>query len=114
MSEQRIDLSSDYDLARFILRWPNACFAEARTLRDVLALLHGVALGRYPSHGSGFLPGFNDFVNRRFKAPPIAWYNTLLNEFGDRQFREACDAVLQLLEEWKASSSENQSHLVDY
>lgn len=108
MSQNTIDLASDYDLARFILLRPRMCFAEARTLRDVLALLRGLALGRYPPHGSGFLPGFSDFVNHRFHAPPIADYHTLLKEFGDRPFGEACEAVLRLLEEWKASSDEHQ------
>jgi hypothetical protein len=98
-----IDLSSDYELARFILLRPRMCFDEARTLRDVLALLHGVALGRYPPHGSGFLPGFGAFVNHRFKAPPSAAYHALLREFGDTPFAEACEAVLSSLEEWKAS-----------
>src|ERR1700738_2974799 len=108
MSQQPIDLRSDYDLARHILRRPRICFAEARTLRDVLALLHGVALGRYPPHGSGFLPGFSAFVNRRFNAPAIADYHTLLKVFGDKSLGEACAAVLRLLEEWRASTSEDQ------
>lgn len=108
MSQEHIDLSSDYDLARFILLRPRICFAEARSLRDVLALLHGVALGRYPPHGSGFLPGFSDFVNRRFHPPLIAEYHTLLKEFGDKPFAEGCAEVLRLLEEWKASGDENR------
>lgn len=109
MSQESIDLSSDYDLARFILLRPRVCFAEARSLRVVLALLRGVELGRYPPHGNGFLPGFGEFVNRRFQAPPIDHYQTLLKSLGDRPFGEACEAILRLLEEWKASSDENQN-----
>jgi hypothetical protein len=111
MSQESIDLTKDYedyDLARYILRHPRVCFGEARTLRDVLALLHGVAVGRYPPHGCGFLPGFSDFVNRRFRAGRIAEYHTLIQEFGDRPFGEALKAILRLLEEWKASSHEDQ------
>jgi hypothetical protein len=106
MSQEYIDLSSDFELARQILLRPQVYFAKARALRDVLALLHGVALGRYPPHGGGFLTGFDQFVNRRFKAPPIAVYHTLLKEFGDKPLGEACDAVLGLLEQWKSCQNE--------
>jgi hypothetical protein len=99
-------MSTDFEIARMILTRPRMCYAEARTLRDVLALLHGVAVGRYPPHGSGFLPGFSVFVTHRFEAGPIAEYHTLLKAFGDRPLGEACEAVLALLEEWKASNHE--------
>ena len=101
---------SDFELARLILRRPSIFFGEARTLRDVLALLHGVAVGRYPLHGNGFLPGFGEFIRQRLKAPPINESITLLNEFGDKPMVEACQAVLGLLEEWKASDTHEQPH----
>jgi hypothetical protein len=104
--QDRVAMMSDYEIAAMILKRPRMCFAETRTFRDVLALLHGVAVGRYPPHGSGFLDGFNNFVNARFKAPPVAEYHTLLKHFGDRPLSEACKAVLDLLQEWKQSSNE--------
>ena len=72
-------------------------------MRDVLALLHGVALGRHPPHGSGFLPGFCEFVRRRFKRLPVAEYHTLLKVFADRPPPEACEEILRLLDEWDSS-----------
>ena len=100
---------SDYEIARLILRRPRMVFSEARTLRDVLALLHGVAVGRYPPHGSGFLPGFGKLVQHRFKAPPIAEYSILLKELGDKPYGEACDEVLGILEEWEKRRSEPEA-----
>jgi hypothetical protein len=46
---------TDYEIARIILARPRTFYAEAQSLRDVLGLLHGVAVGRFPWHGSGFL-----------------------------------------------------------
>jgi hypothetical protein len=91
----------DIYLTKFLLQRPRMCFSEAETLRDVLALIHGVALGRYPPHGSGFLPGFNDFVNKRFRSCG-ACYHTLLKEFGHKSMAVGCEAVLNLLEEWES------------
>lgn len=102
------DYESDYEIAKMILQRPRMVFSEARTLRDVLALLHGVAVGRYPPHGSGFMPGFNQFINQRFKAPPVADYITLLKEFGDKPLNEACEAVSMVLEEWKSCDEEQE------
>jgi hypothetical protein len=99
---------SDYELARSLLLRPRMFFSEAQTLRDVLALLHGAAVGRYPPHGSGFLPGFDDFVRHRFNVPAGAGYVTLLREFGHRPIFDACEAVLVLLEEWRASEGYQQ------
>lgn len=103
--ENECEMTSDFGLARMLLRRPRMFYGEAATLRDVLALVRGVAIARYPPHGSGFLPGFNDFVNRRFKAPPIADYITLLKEFGQLSLVDGCQAVETLLEEWKASEN---------
>jgi hypothetical protein len=99
---------SDFEIARMFLHRPQMCVGgEARALRDVLALVRGAAIGRYPPYGSGFLPGFNGFVCRRFKAPPIIDYHVLLlKEFGDKPLAEACEAVLGLLDEWKAANDE--------
>jgi len=98
-----MDLKSDYDMAMFLLLRPEMVFCEVRSLREVLALIHGVAVGRYPPHGSGFLPGFSRFVRRRLKGLPCADYFTLLKAFGDKPLMEGCNAVLALLEEWKAT-----------
>ncbi len=99
---------SDYELARLMIRCPGCCYAEARTLRDVLAMVHGAAIARYPPHGSGFLPGFLWFVNQRFRAGPIAWYHVLLEQFGEMPLADACKAVLRLLEEWKKCEEQAQ------
>lgn len=104
---------SDYDLARYMLLRPRMFFDEVQTLRDVLALIHGVAVGRYPPHGSGFLPGFCEFVRIRFKSP-FNHYKTLLKQFGDLPWVEGSQAVLALLEEWQCSDCDHafrQEHL---
>jgi hypothetical protein len=98
---------SDFEIARMILRRPRMCFGDVQSLREVLALIHGVAVGRYPPHGSGFLPGFGQFVSHRLKVNPVIPYiTTLLNTFGDKPWDEACADVLGLLEEWKASTDQ--------
>jgi hypothetical protein len=94
---------TDYEFARLILLRPRVCYGEAQSLRDVLGVIHGVALGRHPPHGSGFLPGFNRFLINRFKGRPhVADYHILLKQFGELPFYEGCEAVLHLLEEWEA------------
>ncbi len=98
---------SDWELATHILKRPGMCCGWEPTFREVLALLRGVALGRYPWHGSGFLAGFDDFVRARFDGPMCGTEYHLLKAFGDLPCREACDAVLALLHEWKVSTGEN-------
>jgi hypothetical protein len=102
-----MDLESDYDMARFLLLRPCTVFS-VRSLRDVLALIQGVAIGRYPPHGSGFLPGFSQFVQRRLNGPPCAEYITLLKHYGHQPWTEGCAAVLALLEEWKKTNGGEQ------
>lgn len=92
---------SDYELAKDLLLRPRMFFSEVESLRDVLALVHGAAVARYPPHGSGWLPGFAEFVRLRFDAPPVAAYITLLKQFGHLTWPDGCNAVLELLEEWK-------------
>jgi hypothetical protein len=94
----------DYRTAQYVLRRSSAIF-PTESLRDVFALMKGIALERYPPHGSGFLPGFIKFLWRRFKRPTVSQYSVLLDEYGHLPMREACDAVLALLEEWKANES---------
>jgi hypothetical protein len=94
--------ADDFELARRILLRPRMYSSEATTLRDVLALMHGVAVGRYPPHGNGFLPGFSAFVMNRLRATERDYHKELLIAFGEWPLDKACSAVLALLEEWKA------------
>ncbi len=94
---------SDYELAKYLLLRPCMFFSEIQSLRDVLALVHGAAVARHPPHGSGWLPGFAEFVRLRFDAPPCAVYITLLKQFGHLPWMEGCEAVSALLEEWRTS-----------
>jgi hypothetical protein len=105
---EELATDSDFEKACFIFLRPRICFSEVRTLRDVFALIHGVALERYPPHGSGFLAGFNEFVNQRFNTPPMDHVTLLLTAFGDLPLVEGCDAVLGLLREWNASNEAKQ------
>ena len=98
-------LSDDYELARHILLRPRMYYCEATTLRDVLALLHGVAVGRYPPRGNGFLPGFSNFIMDRLGTIESDYHKKLLIEFGEWPLDKACAAVLALLEEWIALST---------
>jgi hypothetical protein len=102
-----VDSMSDFELVRLMLR-PCMVYAEARTLRDVLAMVNGAAVALHPPHGSGFLPGFYKVVNRRFNEgrPQNTIYHTLLQQYGHLPMAEACEAVLRLLEEWKASTDQ--------
>jgi hypothetical protein len=101
---------NDYEDMRFYLTRPNSVF-PTNSLQVALALIRGIALERFPPHGSGFLPGFAQFVGRRFHAPVRNHYIILIEQFGHLPFREACDAVLSLLEEWKATEGEQQSNV---
>ena len=98
--------AQDPALAKALLLRPRMFFSEAQSLRDVLALIHGVAVGRYPPHGSGFLPGFHDFLCRRFRTPSHPYYVTLLEQFGQKPWLEGCKAIAELLEEWKAAEED--------
>jgi hypothetical protein len=100
-------LESDYDLAVCVLSRPQTIFGAAQTLRDVLALIHGVALGRFPPHGYGFLPGFPAFVERRFNGPSRNHNEILLEQFGHMPGLEGCEPVLSLLREWKSAAKES-------
>ncbi len=97
-----MEKSSDYGDMKYILQRPCSLFPPADSLTVVLALIDGVARERFPPHGSGFLPGFGEFVRRRFHAPPTNHNVILIEQFGHLPLREGCDAVLNLLEEWKA------------
>ncbi len=100
---------SDYELARSLLMRPCMYFGAVESLRDLLALLHGVAVGRYPPHGSGFLTGFDDFIHRRLHAPSRPSYYVFLEKFGDRPWTEGRKAILALLEEWHATAERELS-----
>jgi hypothetical protein len=68
---------SDYELMRYLPLRPRMFFGEAESLRDVLVLIHGVALGRYPPHGSKFLPGFttiSSVVSMLLAANPTRYF----------------------------------------
>ena len=83
-NEYRPPLSDDYEIAKYILYRPPVMLGrDVSGLSEVLALLQGVAVGRYPPHGYGFLPGFGEFVNRRLGEPWVNRHdNTLLKVFG--------------------------------
>ena len=97
--------SDAYDAMKWVLRRNLLAFSDAQTLRDILAVIKGIAIAWFPPHGSGFLSGFAEFVGRRFNAPVRSHYTILLEQFGHLPRREACDAVLSLLEEWRATEA---------
>lgn len=101
---------TDYDLASRLINRPGMVLGRVETLREVLALLRGAAIALYPPHGSGFLPGFNEFVSLRLNGRPPRYdvHIDLLREFGDRPLNEGLDALDRLLREWKASSTEGE------
>jgi hypothetical protein len=102
------DKPNAYEVMKHLLTRPNSVF-PTNSLDVALALIHGFALAQFPPHGSGFLPGFAQFVGRRFHAPLRNHYVILIEQFGHMPLREACDAVLLLLEEWKALEGDQPS-----
>ena len=101
---------NDYGTMKFILCRPCMLFPPVNSLQTVLAMIHGVALERWPPHGSGFLFGFGQFVGKRFHAPVTNHYITLVEQFGHLPWQEGCEAVLSLLEEWKGLEGEQQDN----
>lgn len=103
-----MDLDSNYHLARWLLLRPCLVF-EVHSLREVLALIHGAAIAKCPPHGSGFLPGFCQFVQHRLNGPPCAEYITLLKHYGHMPWMDGCAAVLALLDEWRETIAKEQN-----
>jgi hypothetical protein len=95
----------DYGIVKCALLRPRMMFGDAESLRDVLALIHGIALARFPPHGSGFLAGFSQFVASRFGEPSRNHYSILMEQYGSMPGLDGCKAVLSLLEEWKATEA---------
>jgi hypothetical protein len=102
------EYADDYNTAMFILHRPRMLYAPVNSLQTVLALIHGIALERHPPHGSGFLPGFGEFVNRRFHAGPHCHYLTLIEQFGHLAYYDGFEAVSSLLVEWKMLEDEQR------
>jgi hypothetical protein len=105
LSEECNQLADDYAMAHFIVKRPAMMLGEVRSLSEVLALLQGVAVGRYPPLGHGFLPGFGQLVNNRHGVPNVVHHHgTLLKAYRKMPWMEACKAILELLEEWQAQA----------
>jgi hypothetical protein len=92
-------------LERIFFR-PRMYFDDVDNLRDLMIFVRGVCRGLAPPTGHSFIGegDFGDYVRQRFgHSPRGSWTTTLLNAFSDRPFFEACEAIAQLIREWKAS-----------
>jgi hypothetical protein len=91
------------ELIELVLRRPRM-FCDAQTLRELLLFIQGICTGREPPHG-GCPSGFDEYVPARFDRPSGAsWSAVLQREFGDRPFIEACQAIADLVHEWRATA----------
>ena len=77
-------------------------FCDTENLRELLFFVAGVRCGQSPPHGSGCLPGIEDYVREKFRAARgESWTRVLLREFEDLPYLEACRAIADLLREWR-------------
>jgi hypothetical protein len=100
-------LNDDLRFVERILRRPRMNFGSAQSLRDVLALIYGYSVGRYPPNGHGFLPGFPEFVQCRLDGPVCTChYGILLDRFGEMPWGDGLDAVWKLVLEWSGTGKD--------
>src|SRR6476469_3602968 len=89
------------ELLESICRRPRMYYEPMSTTRELVAFLRGVACGRTPPHGHGFAD-FAYFLAHRFhRRPVVSFEQILLEQFGDQPLFEACEAIGDLVKEWR-------------
>jgi hypothetical protein len=79
-------------------------FSRAENLRELIIFVEGVAVGRNPPRGLGLLEGFDEFVQARFgSSSTIPWGSVVIEEYGDMDYFDGCQAVLELMKEWRGA-----------
>lgn len=89
-----------------ILRRPGMFAPGVASLRDMFVFVEGWCRGMAPPCGHSFDGAyeFGQYVNQRFGQPSIAsWRATLERAFSDRQFYDACEAIADVIQDWRRS-----------
>lgn len=98
--EKRIlDDDSIFELINNVCQRPHMFYANAESLRDVVAFIDGISCGLCPPHGCLRI---SEFVSDVFRLPENApWTTVVLAQFGDLPFYEGCEALAKLFRDFR-------------
>jgi hypothetical protein len=92
---------SDGKLIHDIFARPRMFCEDVASYRDILLFAQGVCHGLRPPHGSGTLPGFSDFLARRFGTLALSWPQILQSQFDHLSWQQACESTCELILAWQ-------------
>ena len=92
---------SPIELLDGIFSRPHMFCEHITSFKDVVVFAEGACHGVSPPHGSGVLPGFNEYLARQYKCSEFqSWSTILLSQFENQSLYDACDAARAALRGW--------------
>ncbi len=101
LQKRTLDDDSTFELIDDVCRRPHMFYANAESLRDVVALIDGISCGMNPPHGCLRL---SEFVSGVFHlSDSLPWTTVVLAELGNLPFYDGGEALAKLFRDFRST-----------